>query len=161
MRLLHNFFNRAHRPSDDIHTLSIDGIPAAPMTAKADEAEIAAETLLDGMIRLGRKKAGGRVKHSHSGDIRDAAYHQQLSERMRAVRAAETIGVLRFLAYAEEKLLRSREEDALTEIERGLYDRMDIVDRDGGDLKKRWQHALAEVTVRLMQHRTKLTIGNS
>ena len=80
---------------------------------------------------------------------------------MRAVRAAETRGVLRFLAYAEEKLLRSREEDALTEIERGLYDRMDIVDRDGGDLKKRWQHALAEVTVRLMQHRTKLTIGNS
>nr|MCR4958560.1 hypothetical protein [Prevotella sp.] len=32
-----------------------------------------------------------------------------------------------------------------------LYKRMDVIDREQGELKRRWQHALAEVTIRLMK----------
>ena len=44
-----------------------------------------------------------------------------------------------------------REEGLLLALERGLYDRQDIAYRAGGTLLRRWQHCLAEVTMRLMK----------
>ena len=42
-------------------------------------------------------------------------------------------------------------------LETELYKRIDVIERVGGELKKRWQHCLADVTVRLMQHTEKET----
>ena len=36
-------------------------------------------------------------------------------------------------------------------LEAELYNRIDVIERRGGELKRRWQHCLATVIVRMMQ----------
>lgn len=62
---------------------------------------------------------------------------------------------MRFLSLCEQELQKrnipayGNGSIALLEVE--LYKRIDIVDREGGELKKRWQECLAEATLRLME----------
>jgi hypothetical protein len=79
---------------------------------------------------------------------------------------------MRFLAYAEQQLesplftdnsslflrpdgskrpeVERTPHSSLNDIERELYKRQDVVEREGGELLKRWRHCLAEVIVRQM-----------
>jgi len=84
-----------------------------------------------------------------------AAYYRHLAEKIRQTREHQRLRVTRFLAFVEQELkgrhLPAYGPGSLGLLEAELYKRMDIVDREGGPLKHRWQHCLAEVTVRLMQ----------
>ena len=93
---------------------------------------------------------------------RDAKYYHHLAERICQTRECQRLRVTRFLAFVEQELrkphLPSYGPGSLGLLEAELFKRMDIVDREQGPLKRRWQHALAEVTVRLMKAtRTELT----
>ena len=63
--------------------------------------------------------------------------------------------MVRFLAFCEQELrkphLPAYGDGSLGLLEAELYKRLDIVEHEGGELKRRWQHCLATVTVRLMQ----------
>lgn len=65
---------------------------------------------------------------------------------------------LHFTCYCEQQLadpsLPLYGKGSLSLLEAELYKRLDVVEREGGDLKKRWQHCLAEVTIRLMNAST-------
>ena len=105
------------------------------------------------------------------------AYYAAISHRIREARAMEERACLRWLTYCEQQLQThplthpvmegsagavntsgarpspstgEREEGLLLALQQGLYDRQDIAYRAGGTLLRRWQHCLAEVTMRLM-----------
>ena len=73
---------------------------------------------------------------------------------MREAREATRLRVTRFLAFVEQELkkphLPTYGAGSLGLLEAELYKRIDIVEREDGELKRRWQHCLALVTVRLM-----------
>ena len=81
-------------------------------------------------------------------------YYEQLAERVKEGREMEARMTMRFVAYCEEMLWNPRQlstvNSQLSTLERDLLQRMDIVEREGGELKKRWQRCLAEVTMRQM-----------
>lgn len=104
-------------------------------------------------LPLGSSK---NLKPKTSDDTaRDARYYRHLADRIRQTREVQRQRCVRFLAFVEQEL-RKRHlpvygDGSLGLLEAELYKRMDIVDREGGELKRRWQHCLAEVTVRLMK----------
>lgn len=73
---------------------------------------------------------------------------------MQAARESTRLRVARFLAFVEQELkkpyLPTYGDGSLGLLEAELYKRIDIVEREGGELKRRWQRCLALVTVRLM-----------
>ena len=82
-------------------------------------------------------------------------YYRHIAENIRNAREASRRRVTRFLAYCERQLqdthLSISGPRSLSLLEMELYKRIDTIDREGVELKRRWQHCLAEVTVRLMQ----------
>lgn len=120
--------------------LRIDGTTTS-MTAEPDDAELAAMALLASLA--GSRLAAAEPQPAEKGT---AAYFHSLAERVREGRAAEVKMAMRYVAYCEQELTNHSQ---LTELERGLYRHLDIVDREGGELKRRWQRCLAEVIVRL------------
>ena len=86
---------------------------------------------------------------------RDAAYYRQLADRIRQAHEAATQRTLRFVAFVEQELqkpsLPLSGPGSLDLLEAELYKRLDVIERRGGELKKRWQHCLATVIVRRMQ----------
>jgi len=105
------------------------------------------------------------------------AYYTALAARIREGREMEERACRRWLAYCEQQLKThpltppvmegsagavntsgarpspstgEREEGLLLALQQGLYDRQDIAYRAGGTLLRRWQHCLAEVTIRQM-----------
>lgn len=62
---------------------------------------------------------------------------------------------MRFVAFCEQELqkpsLPLSGPGSLGLLEAELYKRLDVIERRGGELKKRWQHCLATVIVRRMQ----------
>jgi len=152
--------------------LRIEGIGPAPLTPKPDEAELAAQALLEHMCEQSRKdprkdhhkdshndKAAGSVPvgfaDGKSEAPRDAAYYRQLADRIRQAHEAATQRTLRFVAFVEQELqkpsLPLSGPGSLGLLEAELYKRLDVIERRGGELKKRWQHCLATVIVRRMQ----------
>lgn len=177
--------------------LAIEGIPPAPLTPEPDEAEIAAQALLEHMVSSSKFKVSGRkhrgckyadptrrdvVGHASKRDGRgmqsseasptmqsseaspttvqqhethDADYYRHLARKMRVAREATRLRVTRFLAFCEQELkkphLPTFGDGSLGLLEAELYKRLDIVEHEGGELLRRWQHCLALVTVRLMQ----------
>ena len=161
MNILGNIFKRkASYPQEEkgqkAKPLRIEGVAPAPMTPEPDDAEIAAQAVLELMIQ----KEAGRTSDSlqdgqqpHSEE-RDAAYYEKLASRMRKAREQQRQQAIRFIAFCEEQLKKTdlpvHGSNSLELIEAELYKRIDVVEREKGDLKRRWQHCLAEVTVRLM-----------
>ncbi len=155
--------------------LRIEGVKPAPLTPEPDDAELAAQALLESMCDVRSKMEDGRevatdahqpsaIIHqpskshqpsaiSHQPSVRDAAYYHALADRIRTARTAEARLVMRLLASVEEQLA---EPTALYkgqwgDTERKLYRALDIAEREGGELHSRWQHCLANVIVRRME----------
>lgn len=167
-----NLFNRKRKdtpqePATEPQTLAIEGIPQAPLTPEPDEAELAAQALLELMAAKQHGNRHGKGARRNN-DItaspdnekeeavtpRTASYYRHLARKMREAREATQLRVTRFLAFVEQELkkpnLPTYGDGSLGLLEAELYKRIDIVEREGGELKRRWQRCLALVTVRLM-----------
>ena len=167
-----NIFNRnrendLQKTATEPQTLAIVGIPQAPLTPEPDEAELAAQALLEMMAakQNGRKHGKGDRRNNDIAVSRDnekeetatprtAAYYRHLARKMRDARDAARMRLARFLTFVEQELkkpyLPTYGAGSLGLLEAELYKRIDIVEREGGELKRRWQRCLALVTVRLM-----------
>ena len=164
-----NIFFRQNRQKEPEtpQTLKIDGVGEAPMTMEADNAELAAQALLEVMLdkqKRRRKKSDVSDKSETSeksgesgkpNTLQTSEYYHQLSDRIRKAYASSRQRTLRFLCYCEQQL-RNQDiplygADSLNIIQAELYKRIDVIDREGGDIKARWQHCLAEVTLRQME----------
>ena len=184
------FFRRRHadetaeqQPSATPQPLHIEGVKPAPLTPQPDDAELAAQALLESMAEraadaradlksdrneykdLKSEKKRRRIANAdtHSDGIanpaerapRDAAYYRRLAERIRLARDQATLRTMRFVTWCEHELekrdLPIEGKESLAQMEAELYKRIDTIERVGGELKHRWQHCLATVTVRLMQ----------
>ena len=146
------------------------------LTPEPDEAELAAQAVLEmmaerptpspsllerGVNRFFRSKANG-IHHDDKaaekgdnatpsqGGAGGSAYYHRLADRIRKAHAREARMAKRYLTYAEEQISSPLFKGELPEIERGLYHLQDCVEREGGELLRRWQHCLAEVIVRRM-----------
>ena len=167
---IHHIFHHEHKGADSLLPKTIDGAENIPITAEPDEAEIAAQAVLE--IILEKKEAsskkprkrgnaeGTKAHKSQNDDTEhDADYYRHLAERIREAYAAARQRALRFTCYCEQQLadpsLPLYGKGSLSLLEAELYKRLDVVEREGGDLKKRWQHCLAEVTIRLMNASTR------
>ncbi len=161
--------NRQKEPETS-QPLKIDGVGDAPMTMEPDNAELAAQALLEIMLdkqKRRRKKADAddadaSDKYGKSGKsdkakdtLKTVTYYHELADRIRQAYTSSRQRTLRFLCYCEQQL---RNQDmplfgagSLNLMQAELFKRIDVVDREGGDLKARWQHCLAEVTLRQME----------
>ncbi len=164
-----NFFKMFRRKtSREVRPLRIEGC-TVPMTPKPDDAELAAQALLESMAD-GRRGRGGHhpaaVRRQATDGVKGAAYYRDLRERIRESRAAEKRLALRYLAYCEQELAQIEngklkiENDGDSEnnhpssivnyqlLERGLYEQQEVAEREGGELLARWRHCLVDVIVR-------------
>lgn len=157
MKFLGNIFKPKEQPAPQ--PLAIEGIPPAPVTAEPDDAELAAQALLEMMSGRGNRKDRRNLSNQGNlntqSNLKDAAYYRTLAERIREAKRASELRATRFVAACEyalkDKHLPRTGPGSLGMLEAELYKRIDIVEQVGGELKRRWQHCLAEVTVRLME----------
>ena len=141
--------------------LRIQGIADAPLTPEPDDAELAAAALLEHMCDVRGKRKDVEGKHQPSAvshqtsDVHDAKYFKALAARIRLAHEAATLRTMRFVAFCEQELKKTdlplEGPESLGLLNAELMKRIDTIERVGGDLKRRWQHCLAEVTVRLMK----------
>lgn len=149
------FFKKVFNKKQEPKPLRVEGVKPAPMTAEPDDAEIAAQALLEKMSEVkGARKDHRKDPHKDSYKDHDAKYFKDLAARIRLAHEAARQRTQRFLAFCEQELkkhdLPKEGPGSLGLLEAELYKRLDVVERHGGELKKRWQHCLAEVTVRLL-----------
>lgn len=165
MKILKNIFRRKEKPGPQ--PLRIEGVPPAPLTPEPDDAELAAAALLEHMcdVRGKREDVEGKrqpsaVSHQPS-EIHDAAYYKALAERIRLAHDAARLRTMRFVAFCEQELkkhdLPLEGPGSLGLLNAELMKRIDTIERVGGELKRRWQHCLADVTVRLIKAGPKLS----
>lgn len=146
--------------------LRIEGVKPAPLAPEPDDAELAAQALLESMCDVRSKMEDERCKmedvnhqpsainHQPSAlSHHTSEYYHALADRIRTARTAEARLTMRLLASVEEQL---SEPTALYkgqwgDTERKLYSAMDVAKREGGELHRRWQHCLANVLVRQME----------
>ena len=135
------FFNIFRRKSQkSVRSLRIDGV-STKMTPRPDDAELAAQALLEHMSEKKKKNQSHKSKQPKEGT---PAYYKQLNAKICAAHAIEARDTQRYLAYTEEELKENPSYEQLQEIERGLYKLQYTVEREGGELKSRWQHCIAE-----------------
>lgn len=130
------------------------------LTPEPDDAEVAAEALLESLCEESGSMSRRRFKWFKGGvatgsqqtrQAQDgtAEYYRELAERVKEAHEMEARLTVRHLAYCEQELRNPLlNAEQLAELERGLYRHLDAVDREGGELKRRWQHVLAEVVVK-------------
>ena len=86
--------------------------------------------------------------------IADADHYHRLAEKIREAHFNARLRTLRFVAFCEQQLLDPHlpltGKGSLGQLEAELLKRIDTIEREGGELKRRWQHCLAEVTMRMM-----------
>lgn len=164
MTIFKKIFHRKPRGNDPKadaapQPLRIEGVPEAPFTPEPDDAELAAEAVLELMIRGGqsnRSTPGNQNTQSNQNNptAQTADYYRQLASRIREAHAKAARQATRFIYNCElelqKPLLPLYGPGSVQLLETELYKRIDVVDREGGELKRRWQHCLAEVTIRLM-----------
>ena len=142
---------RRNAPAETAQPLRIEGVAPAAMTPEPDDAELAAQALLE--LLAGR--APGKEDGAERPEEGTAEYYRLLADRIRQAHAKAELRTRRFVAWCEQELKRGDipldGKDSLAQMETELYKRIDTVDREGGELKRRWQHCLAEVIVRRMQ----------
>lgn len=153
-------FSRAEKPQAraEAQPLRIEGVETT-FTAEPDDAELAAQALLEMMADyISRHNDTSIAKDNSSTDSKgfhDTAYYHALADRIREAREHTRRQAVRFVYSVERELKKTHiplnGDGSLELLEAELYKRMDIVEREGGELKRRWQHCLAEVTVRLME----------
>ena len=160
MKSIKNIFHKKQK--QEPKPLRVEDVAPAPMTAEPDDAEIAAMALLEKMSELQNRKGASRkddMPESRDSEKdknapHDAKYFKDLAARIRLAHEAARQRTLRFLAFCEQELkkhdLPLSGPGSLGLLETELYKRLDVVERHGGELKRRWQHCLATVTVRLM-----------
>ena len=152
---IHGLFSATKEGEEKVVPLIIEGTHTT-LTAEPDDAELAAmalfASLASGELRVMSEESAAKPKAAEQGT---AEYYRQLAERIEQAHAADARLATRFVAYVEQELrkpvLPKEGAGSLALLETGLYKRLDTVDREGGELKRRWQHCLAEVTVRLME----------
>lgn len=156
--------------------LRIEGVKPAPLTSEPDDAELAAQALLESMCDVRSKKEDVRdaaadthqpssIIHQPSKSpqpsVRDAAYYRRLAERIRLARDQATLRTMRFVTWCEQELekrdLPIEGKGSLAQMEAELYKRIDTIERVDGELKHRWQHCLATVIVRRMEEEREAT----
>ncbi|MBP5425111.1 MAG: hypothetical protein J6Y33_03445 [Prevotella sp.] len=134
---------------DGRRPLRIEGVPDAPVTPEPDDAELAAQALLESLSGIMHGKPSPEAQEG------TAAYYRQLAGKIRLAHEASRLRAARFLAYCEQELLKDslpvEGKGSLALLEAELFKRIDTVEREGGELKRRWQRCLAEVTVRMMR----------
>ena len=210
------FFRHRHadetaeqQPPATPQPLRISGVKPAPLTPEPDDAELAAQALLETMVneelRMKNEEGSARrpegesqfataQKKSTKGTSQPnqpipadaptrslsainhhtSEYYHALADRIRAARTAEARLTMRLLATVEERLrvlavaseqVRAGEQSSGMQLseptalyrgqwgdtERKLYRAMDVAEREGGELHRRWQHCLANVIVRRME----------
>ena len=177
------FFRRRHadetagqQPSATPQPLRIEGVKPAPLTPESDDAELAAQALLESMVSeelrvkseefataqhdsTAQPNQPSSISHQPSKSpqpsVRDAAYYRRLAERIRLARDQATLRTMRFVTWCEQELekrdLPIEGKGSLAQMEVELYKRIDTIERVGGELKQRWQHCLANVLVRRME----------
>jgi len=161
MTIFKKIFHRKPRGNDPKadaapQPLRIEGVPEAPFTPKPDDAELAAQAVLELMTRGGQSNRNTPSTPSNPSNQSNqtAAYYRQLADRIREAHAKAARQATRFIYNCELELQKPRlplyGPGSVQLLETELYKRIDVVDREGGELKTRWQHCLAEVTVRLM-----------
>lgn len=156
MRIFKKIFGT--KKQEVLQPLAVDGIPPAPITMEPDDAELAAQALLEIMsASSGSPNNARKIPEEHPLPTESRsrlAYYQALAERIRDAHRASIIRTTRFLAFCEHELqnqyLPREGKGSLGQMEAELYKRIDVINHAGGELKIRWQHCLAEVTVRLM-----------
>ena len=181
MKLIKRLFKFKHTDDADVATiqpttqpLRIEGVEPAPLTPEPDDAELAAQALLESLCDVRSKMKDVREvaadAHqpipadaptrslsaiSHQSSVRDAQYYHALAERIRLARDQATSRTMRFVAWCEQELekrnLPIEGKGSLAQMEAELYKRIDTIERVGGELKRRWQHCLAEAIVRQMK----------
>lgn len=139
----------------EANPLVIDGIDYAPVTAEPDDAELAAQALFESLSgNEFFKKGSDEQKETDEEPKGTPAYYRKLAKRIEKAYMDAVQRTTRFVAFCEQELknpnLPMEGPGSLSLLETELYKRIDTVDREGGELKLRWQHCLAEVTVRLM-----------
>lgn len=128
-----------------MRTLRIDGVKAPAMTPKPDDAELAAQAVLEHMSEKGHKpEKKAKEKQAKEGT---PEFYQQMRDKIKEAHTADARDAMRYLAYIEEELKENPNQEQLVEIERGLYQHRDAAEREGGELKVRWQNCLAQVIV--------------
>ena len=146
----------------DAKPLRIGGTKPVALTPEPDDAELAVQALLEIITRKeegGTRTlaTGGAQERGRKNEDRTAEYYRMLADRMRRAHDQATMRTMRFLAWCEQELpkhdLPLEGKDSLQQMEVELYKRIDTVERAGGELKRRWQHCLAEVIVRQMTAR--------
>ncbi len=159
-----SFFRRktyGNEPKADAapQPLRIEGIPEAPFTPEPDDAELAAQAVLELMTRGGQSNRNTPSNQStpntqNNPTAQTTAYYRALASRIREAHAKAARQATRFIYNCELELQKPRlplyGSGSVQMLETELYKRIDIIEREGGELKLRWQHCLAEVTVRLM-----------
>ena len=125
-------------------SLRIEGVTTT-MTPHPDDAEIAAQALLEKMVGC-PVKAEDKTQSPKQGS---PEYFRQLAERIKAAHAEEERKAKRFLAYCDEQLTNPRlSSDELSDILRNVYVYQACAEREGGELKSRWQHCLSVATLK-------------
>ena len=151
---------------DPVRTLRIDGVKTT-ITPKPDDAELAAQALLESRLTPDRPTPGpspkGRgVNRKHADGTPE--YYQDLSEKIRIAHEHDRHMAMRYVAYVEAQLKSaiSLQPSDLADLERGMYAHQDTIEREGGELKRRWQKCLAEcVLLDMRATNTDLTDGTN
>lgn len=159
---IRRFFHSSQRKAEP-KPLRIDGVGEAPLTPEPDDAELAAQALME-LVKETRRQGDKETRQAptpnpspdRGGEYKsgDRAYYQNLAAKIRAARETSRLRTLRFIVYCEQQLrlphLPTTGKGSLQLLETELLKRIDIIEREGGELKRRWQHCLANVTIRLM-----------
>lgn len=149
--LISHFRRHANEPA----RIAIEGVRPAPVTAEPDDAEIAAQAILDSLSKNTRKKETvEKPAENQPQETHDADYYRRLVTRIRKARTSTEWHATRFVACCESQLenphLPLTGDNSVELLEAELYKRIDVIERAGGELKRRWQRCLADVTVRLI-----------
>lgn len=146
-----SIFKHKQKPSKP-EPLHVNGVKPATITAAPDDREIAAQALLE--LMTDKHPTKPQADNKPQASVHDRRYYDRLADRIGKAHVASRRRTQRFVTFCEYQLqkhdLPVTGDGSLQLLEVELYKRIDIVEREGGDLKTRWQHCLAEVTVRLM-----------
>ena len=127
--------------------LTVEGIAPAPLTPEPDEAELAAAALIESLTPGPSPKGEGSDRSEPEKGT--AEYYRHLADNIRQAHEDARLRTVRFLAYCEEQLNNVQcSMFNVQSLEAELYKHIDVVERHGGELYKRWQRCIAEITLR-------------
>ena len=125
--------------------LRIEGV-TTKMTPHPDDAEVAAQALLENLSGAERKE---RHKEQAAPANGTADYYRIISHTIRNTHSLEAKLALRYITYCEQQIFTADVSES-AELESGLYRYQACAEREGGEIFHRWQHILAMCVVRQM-----------